>query len=320
MKIRMISGLLFMTIANMNLYSQNVPDIGLDSLARNFMQSLRSDTREMIFVHTSKQYYIAGEDLWFKAYCLNAYSHKISTRSKIVFADLVNDRDSVISQLLLNNRSSGRRLEGKISLATSLAEGYYWLRIYTDNILQEDSSRICVQPVYLFNTRTRSPAPIQKEQAVVAKNSHDPAIPKATFYPEGGSIVSGSETIVAVKVQDKQGGVLEESGYVTDSRDSVITGFNTNRLGLGKCSFFASDAESYSAHISGKNGLVSNYPLPLPNPLARKLSVLDQDGDSIRCLVSLGDSIYRKGKRSYVLAISRDKLCFGVAGRDNYRF
>ena len=56
---------------------------------------------EKVFVHTDKWFYIAAETIWFKAYCINAFSHRLSCYSKTLFIDLVNDKDSVISQLLV---------------------------------------------------------------------------------------------------------------------------------------------------------------------------------------------------------------------------
>ncbi len=316
MRTRMLWMGFLCSLMNTNLYSQLATDGGLDSLASRFMRSLQADTREKIFVQTSKSYYIAGEDLWFKAYCLNAVTHRISDHSKIVYADLVDDRDSVISRLLLNNRGPGRRLEGEISLGTGLAEGYYWLRIYTNSILQEDSNRICVQPVFIFNPGKQEFVPKLKEKG----HPSDPEKPQISFYPEGGSIISGNDANIVVRVQDKEGNPMNVSGYIAASGGTVIKRFKTDSLGLGQFSFFADLSGKYTVHISTVNGPEYIYPLPAIDPFTSQLSVVDQTGDTVKCLVSLGDSIYNKGRLSYVLAISRGRLCFAAAGTDNYGF
>jgi len=315
MRTRMLWMGFLLSVMNTTLYSQHATDGGLDSLAVHFIRSVQADTREKIFVQTSKSYYIAGEDLWFKAYCLNIVSHKVSSYSRIVYADLVNDRDSVISRLLLNNRSQGRRLEGEISLGTGLAEGYYWLRIYTTNILQEDSNRICVHPVFIFNPGKQDFVPKLKEGG----NPAGTGKPEVSFYPEGGSIVSGNDANVAVKVKDKEGNPMSVSGFIAASGGTAIKKFKTDSMGLGQFSFFADISGKYTVHISPANGPEFIYPLPAIDPFASQLSVVDQTGDTVKCLVSLGDSIYNKGRLSYVLAISRGNLCFAAAGTDNYR-
>ncbi len=48
----------------------------IDSLAGRFLTQLRHETSEKIFVQTDNWLYTAGEDLWKKAYIVNALLHK----------------------------------------------------------------------------------------------------------------------------------------------------------------------------------------------------------------------------------------------------
>src|SRR5438477_7567172 len=131
---------------------QQVQFTDLDNLAGKLIRSLRSEIAENIFIHTDKSVYKAGETIWLNAYLVNKLSHKISHQSKVVFIDLVNEKDSVINQLVLDARLL--RLDGSIPLPVVLQDGNYWLRGYTNNILQTDSSDICVHPIYVVNPQT----------------------------------------------------------------------------------------------------------------------------------------------------------------------
>ncbi|HEY4874941.1 MAG TPA: hypothetical protein VIH86_05175 [Puia sp.] len=70
-----------------------------------------------------------------------------------MIADIVNDRDSVINQIILNNGSF--KLDGRINLPVDLPEGNYWLRTYTRRQLREDPFEIYVQPLFIFNVDKR---------------------------------------------------------------------------------------------------------------------------------------------------------------------
>lgn len=289
----------------------------LNSLAANFINNLRKDNREKVFLHTDKWYYIAGEDLWFKAYCINALSHKIFHHSKIFFVDLVNDKDSVIEHLFLNNKL--QNLDGKISLSGLLPEGYYWLRAYTQNMPEQDVNGIYVQPVYIFNSKNPAPDNFGKKINTSVENSANIEKPELTFLPEGGSIISGTTAAIAFTVTGKNKKPLDISGYVTDTRDSVVSQFKTSLPGLGKFSFFVWKSRKYTAHVKWNNKDIT-YPLPLVNQFSSQLSIVDQNNESAHLQVSLGDSLYKKNKQTFVLGISKDSLCFAAVGSDMYDF
>jgi hypothetical protein len=118
-----------------------------DSLAGRFISDVRAGTTEKLFVQTNKNIFVAGEELWFKAWIVNSLSHKYFSHSKTLFVDLVNEKDSAVAQLLLNIPS--QKTEGFIRLSDSLREGYYWLRLYTATIQKYDTNSILVSPIYV---------------------------------------------------------------------------------------------------------------------------------------------------------------------------
>lgn len=297
---------------------QTVRMSGLDTLAGHFMSSINSDHHEKILLQTDKWFYVAGEDVWFSAFCINTLSYKISSYSKVVFADLENGKDSVIAQLLLKNNS--QKLKGKIFLSPTLSEGYYWLRVYTRNILREDSSLICVQPIYIFNKESQSPNFLPNLIDEEIKNLSDSDQPRLVFFPEGGSIISGINSNIAFRVVDKYNIPVEVSGFVTDGKDSVVAKFSTSMPKLGKFSFFVENSEKYTAHIHWKGNKEITFALPSLDPFSYQLSILDNGNKYIHVQVSLGDSLYKKNKLSYVLGLSKDSLCFAAVGHDMFDF
>jgi hypothetical protein len=95
-----------------------------------------------------------GESIWFKAYIIDSLNNKLAHKSKILFVDLVDDKDSLLTQLLLP--AERLKTDGAILLSGSLYEGYYWLRAYTRKMIEKNVGSISIQPVYIVNPKKKS--------------------------------------------------------------------------------------------------------------------------------------------------------------------
>jgi hypothetical protein len=289
---------------------------GLDSVAHHFMEHVVSGRKEKIVVITDKAFYVAGETIWLRAWCIDSLSDRLIAKSKNLFVDLVDDRDSVVNQLLFNIRT--QKTNGRILLPGSLKEGYYWLRGYTAGILKEDSNRIFVKPVYILNPNKSSANALTAYVQKTLPDAPDTAAPQLLFFPEGGSVIAGTTASFGFRCLSAKGTPLDISGYITDTRNDTVTKFSTSMPGMGKFSFDAFNPRKYFAHIRWNNRGNLIYPLPPIDQYASQLSVVEQTDHSLRMRVSLGDSLYKKHKVTYILGVSRDSLCFAATGTDMY--
>ncbi|WP_276348603.1 TonB-dependent receptor plug domain-containing protein [Daejeonella sp. JGW-45] len=85
--------------------------------------------QEKVHLHMDKPYYAIGDNIWFKAYVVNAERNELSVLSQILYVELINEKDSVKQSLklpLLFGTASG-----DFALADSLKEGNYRIRAYT---------------------------------------------------------------------------------------------------------------------------------------------------------------------------------------------
>ncbi len=85
--------------------------------------------QEKVHLHMDKPYYAIGDDIWFKAYVTNSKTQGPSTISKILYVELINEKDSVKRQLKLP--LMGGITWGDFKLTDSLGEGNYRIRAYT---------------------------------------------------------------------------------------------------------------------------------------------------------------------------------------------
>ena len=70
----------------------------IDSLFSSVNKQLSGYPSECIYLQTSKGIYEAGEDLWFKAYQLDVQTFGLSDKSKPLYLQMINPKDSVVWQ------------------------------------------------------------------------------------------------------------------------------------------------------------------------------------------------------------------------------
>ncbi|WP_233509684.1 TonB-dependent receptor [Pedobacter chinensis] len=86
--------------------------------------------QEKVYLHLDKPYYAIGDDIWFKAYVVDAKSTAPSQLSKVLYVELINEKDSIKKQLKLP--LIGGISWGDFKLTDSLGEGNYRIRAYTN--------------------------------------------------------------------------------------------------------------------------------------------------------------------------------------------
>ncbi|MXV49452.1 TonB-dependent receptor plug domain-containing protein [Pedobacter sp. HMF7647] len=86
--------------------------------------------QEKVYLHLDKPYYSIGDTIWFKAYTVNANGHMLSALNKIIYVDLISEKDSIKKTLKLPLNAG--MADGNFSLTDSLTEGNYRIRAYTN--------------------------------------------------------------------------------------------------------------------------------------------------------------------------------------------
>jgi len=233
-----------------------------------------------------------------------------------LFIDIVNDKDSVICQALLQNESGST--DGYMIVPNSISSGNYWLRSYSYKILRNNVDDAFVAPVYLFNPLRQPDNKISMSGQPVYASSFTNNETRLELFPEGGSIIAGINCVIAFRAYDKDGNPASISGYVSDNRDSVTTRFQTSYPGLGKFNFEVWANRKYTVHIKDPDNEEFTYPLPSLKQSAAQLALTSQDNEVLNFQVALGDSLYNKNYVTYLLGISRDSLCFAANGRGMY--
>ena len=104
---------------------------------------------EEIFIHTDRDEYISGEDLWFAVYLIDRKSHKPSVSSRITYFELINsvNRPVVQKRIYLENGFG----PGQITLPDTLSTGTYTIRAYTNLMKNYIPDNCFVREIRIFN-------------------------------------------------------------------------------------------------------------------------------------------------------------------------
>jgi hypothetical protein len=284
-----------------------------DSIAYIFKTFIQGNEQEKIILQTDRNLYIAGEKIWFKTFTINAATNKITRSGKNLFTDLVDDKDSIIAKLVLNNRDINT--SGAFTLPDSLKSGFYWLRAYTAKILAQDTQSIFIQPLYILNKGLKDANSYNRQYTSTANKSNN-TTPVIHFFAERLTGILNIISTGVLQIKDANNNPLIVSGEIVNNNDSVITNFTTNHFGFARITFLYEDGNKYQAvfHI---NGRAIKYQLPAIDHSKAQLSVTNQKEKSIKAFVTLEDSL-RPDFRTIILGINGDSLSYAAVGTGTY--
>jgi hypothetical protein len=197
-------------VKNIDVPWQRIID-QLESYTKNFPQ-------EKVHLHTDKPFYDIGDDIWLKGYVVNASSHKPSGISKLLYVELLNDKN--IKQQLITLQVIDGMSDGHISIPDSLRAGLYKMRAYTKYMLNYN-------PELIFE-KTLPIGYIDTSQQIIQKETKK-AI-QIQFFPEGGDLINGLRSKVGIKAINDAGLGIAVEGNILNQKGEIITSFNTAHL------------------------------------------------------------------------------------------
>ena len=114
-------------LCNALAYSQS---ISLDSIFSRMEQQAMLYPSEKVYLHTDRSVYMAGDDVWLRAYVVDAITHIPLKQSRYVYVALQNPFSEVVSRICLRADEDGY-IYGNVPLSEDLPKGEYTLVAYT---------------------------------------------------------------------------------------------------------------------------------------------------------------------------------------------
>ncbi len=167
-----------------------------DYITQKFLKYCESVPREEIFVHTDKENYIAGEDLWFNINLIDRQSSHLSVDSKIVYFEVLSPENKPVAQKRIRmDKGSGT---GQIELPDTLSTGTYTIRAYTNWMKNFMPYNCFIKDVSVYNAlRAKS---FKRKVCLPELKKGDTAI---------DSVFQGSDPALELKVNNMRPDTLE---------------------------------------------------------------------------------------------------------------
>ncbi|PTQ94995.1 hypothetical protein C8P68_106209 [Mucilaginibacter yixingensis] len=237
---------------------------------------------EKTYLHTDRDVYLQGDTLWFKAYLVNAQDNIPIATSNNLHVELI-DAGATIrgSEVIKLDNSSGH---GDFILDTVPAGTYRlraytnWMRNFGDNfffekritLLPSASGKATANNAAKAGTASVTPAPVTAPAT--------PSAPTVRFFPEGGSLVEGLGSIVAVKAEDGDGLGLPATGAILSAAGDTVAHFNCDAEGMALFALLPVAGQSYKAVV-----LLNKKPatFQLPSALKEGLALQIRQSDSL---------------------------------------
>lgn len=224
------------------LTSLNVSAQLSSEIAKNFEKHHTSFQSEKIYLHLNKPHYRLGETIYFQAYLANALDHRNSTVSDVVRVELISPSGQVLAERLLSQ--SHDRMSGDFELDVSYDPGPYTIRAFTNWMRNFPDNYFFTQTFNVFEGNGLK---------TFEKSNNEQKEIDLKFFPEGGDLINGLESSVAIKVVDRSGRGIKVQGIVTNSFNEKVASFESNELGFAQFKLTAVEGQQYKAQITTSN-------------------------------------------------------------------
>lgn len=280
-----------------SLYSQDIKDV-VGEKKRELLPL------EKVYLHTDRSTYQLGEDLWYKAYLVTAYTNQLYTSSNNLYVELVSPEAKIVARNI--TRLDDGLGNGDFRLLDSLGikQGIYQLRAYTNWMRNFDNDFVFEKEITIIDVNEYI------SDAISSHNNPLPVSNKAqksiqiSFFPEGGSLLKGVSSYIAFKATDSLGKPITLAGEIIDQNGAVLTSFKTEHEGMGKFLINPSDSQIFKAKIKSKDDNDLYFDLPKIHEQGYLLSTINQN-ENILVSIKTNQEMLEANKDKSVTLIAK---------------
>lgn len=226
---------------------------------------------EKVYLHTDRSTYYISEDIWFKAYLIDARDHSLTNHSNNLHVELISPSLKIISSRII--RLDDGLGNGDFKLPNDINSGRYKIRAYTNYMRNFSDQLFFNKEILIINSNDS--AQITHEAKFVENQN------QLSFFPEGGSLVDNVSSIVAFKGINKLGRACDVVGEIYSSNGDLITTFRSAHLGMGKFFLRPLPGLKYYSIYRGPDSTAIKAELPSSFPTGVVLSATINQSDEL---------------------------------------
>lgn len=222
---------------------------GIATIKAGFDKYAQTIPREKIFAHTDRQFYLAGEVIWFKLYTVDANTSVPANMSKVAYVDILNDANISILQGKIGLKHGLGN--GSFYIPNTVINGHYKLRAYTAWMKNFSAELYFEKQITIVNPLVSPDAPLT--QPAIAYD--------VQFFPEGGALVNGLPGTVGFKAVGSDGKSVDVAGAIVNNAKDTVARFKSVKFGMGHFSFTPAGNDTYTAIVKiGRTAITKNLP------------------------------------------------------------
>lgn len=244
---------------------------------------------EKVYLHTDRSIYFIDEDLWYKAYNVNAYNNSLYDNSNILYVELVAPDSKIVARNKTNLEVGLGNGDFRLKDSLGIKPGHYQLRAYTNwnrNFGEDFVFKKDIEIINVFESNSKAKKSQNTDAIVKTLTTGVQNTIKVDFFPEGGSLLENVATIVGLKALDANGKPVDVKGDIYDSDDQLITSFSSVYNGMGKFQMIPNDGKNYYAKIKTLDGTEIRQELPKANKQGYLLSYRSIKGKNIISIIT----------------------------------
>lgn len=196
--------------------------------------------QEKLYMHVDRNYYLAGDIIWYKLYVVDASLHQPLDISKVAYVEVIDENNTAVmqSKIFLQNGKGN----GSFSIPISIQSANYKIRAYTNWMKNSGPDYFFEKQITIVNTH--------KNRDLLVPPIQTKFTPDIRFFPEGGNLVYGINSKIACKVVGAGGKGLSFDGVIIDENNDSIARFQSLQFGMGSFSFTPLLNHTYKAIVT----------------------------------------------------------------------
>jgi hypothetical protein len=200
---------------------------------------------EKVYLQIDREKYTPGDDIWFKAYLIDATEKLLTNHSSNLYVELISPDSKIIDKRIV--RMEDGLGNGDFRLAEKLQSGQYHLRAYTYYMRNFSDQLFFKKNITIINPSDRGNSFSDSVKLINNKT-------EITFFPEGGSLVDNVPSVVAFKAVNAAGEGCDVAGEVYCTTGELVTTFKSKHKGMGVFSLTPLSGLNYYAIVMNQNG------------------------------------------------------------------
>ncbi len=243
--------------------------------------------QEKAYLHFDNDAYTPGALVGFKAYLMNGPD--LSRLNRNFYTDWYDESGKLLSHQVSPITMSSTF--GTFLVPENYKGSIIHVVAYTQWMLNLDTAFLFKKKIRVLQSSNRA-----KPTQVKTKEY------SLQFFPEGGVMVNGITSFVALKATDKNGDPIHVHGTIKNDKGEEVARFRSLHDGMGKFAFIPNPGTSYTAEWLSPDSLAQQTPMP------------SSVTDGITMQVSAtGETRYMQVQRSETLAPHLRKLTMLLA-------